>query len=154
MTLEQLADSLPNGFHDAEVEELVWNFRTNSASFSMTLWVPEEISENPETYRAGQLEVKDIVFIAIDPPFPSDLGPKPYKAKPETLSIDGMTTNADIFPNLSVLRQKIPADVEIYSLYVANWNSFIHIAAKEACLTWLGEREVRGKNSHKRGLAE
>jgi hypothetical protein len=32
MTLADVEATLPNGFHDAEIMELVWNYQTNSAS--------------------------------------------------------------------------------------------------------------------------
>jgi hypothetical protein len=79
MTLTEIEANLPNGFHDAEIEELIWNYRADSASFTMKLWVPEATDRDIEIYRLGRLDVRDIVFMAIDPPHPRDLDPKSYK---------------------------------------------------------------------------
>ncbi len=144
MTLAEIEANLPNGFHDAEIEELVWNYRTDSASFTMKLWVPEATDQDIEIYRLGRLDVKDIVFMAIEPPHPRDSDPKPYKPS-GALQIDGMVTTETIFPGLLKLKQKLPPEVQIYSFYVVNWNSNIHIAAGEAELVWIGEREIMGK---------
>jgi hypothetical protein len=144
MTLAEIETNLPNGFHDAEIEELVWNYRTDSASFTMKLWVPEATDQDIEIYRLGRLDVKEIVFMAIDPPHPRDLDPKPCKPS-GVLQIDGVATTETIFPGLSKLKQQLPSQAQIYSFYVVNWNSYIHIAAGEAELVWIGEREMMGK---------
>jgi hypothetical protein len=144
MTLAEIEANLPNGFHDAEIEELVWNYRTDSASFTMKFWVPEATDQDIEIYRLGRLDLKDIVFMAIDPPHLRDLDPKSYKPS-GALQIDGMTTTETIFPGLSKLKQQLPPETQIYSFYVVNWNSYIHIATGEAELVWIGEREIMGK---------
>jgi len=140
MTLAEIEANLPNGFHDAEIEELVWNYRTDSASFTMKLWVAEATDQNIEIYRLGRLDVKDIAFIAIDPPHPRDLDTKPHKPS-GSLQIDGMATTETIFPGLSKLKQQLSPETQIYSFYVVNWNSNIHIAIGEAELVWI----VNGK---------
>jgi hypothetical protein len=145
MTLADIEAILPNGFHDAEIEEFVWDYRENSASFTMQFWVPEETDENPEIYRRGRLDLSGIVFIIIDPPCPRILDPKPYKPSSGTLRIDGVQTTGSLLPNLATLRQAVSPEVSPYSFYVDNWNSYIHIAAKEANLAWIGEREIKGK---------
>jgi hypothetical protein len=74
MTLAEVEATLPNGFHDAEIMELTWNYQINSASFIMQLWVAEKTDLSLEVYRAARLDVKDIVFIAMDPPCPEEFG--------------------------------------------------------------------------------
>jgi len=143
MTLEQLADTLPNGFHDAEVEELVWNFRTSSATFTMQLWVAEETDQNPEVYRAARLQVRDIAFMAVDPPSVDGSEMLQLKPRYDDLTIDSNRAEEKWFPILPKIMQRLPAATEVYSFYVNDWNSWIHIASKEAKLTWLGEKTTR-----------
>src|SRR5882757_2617097 len=131
MTLADIEATLPNGFHDAEVEEFVWNFRTNSASFTMVLWVAEDGDESLEVYREGRLDLKCVIFIMIDPPYPRELDPRPSTSSSGTLRIDGVETTESILPNLSTLTETVSADVSPYSFYVENWNPYIHIAAKD-----------------------
>lgn len=140
MTLADVEATLPNGFHDAEIEQFIWDYRTNSASFTMELWVAEQGNQSQEVYRKGRLDLKGIIFITIDPP---DI--KPYKASLGTLRIDGLTTTESILPNLATLTETVTQCINPYSFYVDNWNSYIHIAAKESELIWIGEREIRTK---------
>ena len=134
MTFSEIDEILPNGFHDAKIEQMTWDFQKNTAIFDMEFWVATEQS-NPEVYRKGKVELRNILFIAIDPPRPSDFGPKPYRFKAHSLNIDGQLTDERIFPGLHPLKQQLPSDIEIFSFYVEDWNSFIHISA-EAELVW------------------
>lgn len=145
MTLSDVEATLPNGFHDAEIAELVWDYRTNSASFMMELWVAEEGDESPEVYRTGRLDLKGIIFIMIDSPSPRELDPKPYKYASGALQIDGFKTTESMLPNLAALAATVSLAASPYSFYVANWNSYMHIAAKDAELVWIGERRIATK---------
>lgn len=141
MTLAEVEATLPNGFHDAEIEEFVWDYRRNSASFQMELWVAEEGDESLEVYRAGRLDLNGVIFIMIDPPCPGELE-LPYKYASGTLQIDGIETTESMLPNLTALAETVSPDARPYSFYVVNWNSYMHIAAKEAELVWTGERKI------------
>jgi hypothetical protein len=134
MTLAQIDEILPNGFHDAEIEQLIWNFQTNSAVLDIDFWVATEEKER-EKRRSGRVELQGVVFLTVNPPEPSELDPKPYHPS-GTLQIDGVLTNESVFPDLPNLKSVLPQGTEVFSFYVVNWNSFIHIAASEATLVW------------------
>ena len=134
MTLAQIDETLPNGFHDAEIERLDWNFQTNSAVLDIDFWVAIE-EEDREKRRRGRIELQGIIFLSVGLPEPSELDPKPYHPS-GTLQIDGMLASEEILPNLPKLLPYLPSGIEIFSFYVVNWNSFIHIAAAEAMLGW------------------
>ncbi|MFL6389829.1 MAG: hypothetical protein ACJ71U_20310 [Terriglobales bacterium] len=134
MTLAQIDEILPNGFHDAEIEQLIWNFQTNSAVLHIDFWIATE-EKDREKCRRGRVELQGVLFLAVDPPEPRQLDPKPYHPS-GTLQIDGMLTNERVFPCLPKLKSALPSGSEIFSFYVVNWNSFIHIAAAEATLVW------------------
>jgi hypothetical protein len=142
MTLADIEHLLPNGFHDAQIEQFVWDYRTNSASFIVELWVAKEEDESLEVYREARLDLKGIIFIMIDPPCPRELDPKPYKSSSGTLQIDGFETTESMLPNLATLLEGVSAGTSPYSFYVVNWNSYIHVAAKEAELVWTGKRKT------------
>lgn len=138
MTLAQIDETLPNGFHDAEIEQLMWNFQTNSAVLDIDFWVATDKKER-EKRRLGRVELQGILFVVVDPPQPRELDPKPYHPS-GTLQIDGVLTNESVFPNLPKLKSALPPGTEIFSFYVINWNSFIHIAAAAAELIWAVEK--------------
>lgn len=100
----------------------------------MIFWVATERS-NPEIYQKGTVELRNILFIAIDPPNPRALDPKPYQFKAHSLQIGGQVADESTFPRLHSLKPELPSDIEIFSFYVVSWNSFIHISA-EAELIW------------------
>ncbi len=135
MTLAEIHESLPNGFHDAEIRKFVWDFATESATFEIDLLIGVPEAEDREERRAGRLELRGILFIAIDPPYPGELDPRPYKPS-GAFQIDGMVANEKIFEVLPKLKPELPPNTEIFSFYVVNSNSFIHIAAKEADWVW------------------
>jgi len=52
------------------------------------------------------------------------------------MDIDGVPTSATILPSLPALVRN-PSDVQkFYSLYVYDWNSYIHLACAEAIIEW------------------
>ena len=58
MTLEELADTLPNGFHDAQVSSVSIDYVKREARLLMDLWVGDLSSQNEEerqVYRSGEL---------------------------------------------------------------------------------------------------
>jgi len=136
MTLAQIDEMLPNGFHDAEVEQFIWNFQQNSAVFDIDFWIATGDDHDREKRRRGRIELQEIAFIAIEPPDPRESDPRPYSSSLGTLQIDGSLADAKSFPQLPKLRPNLPADAEIFSFYVVNWNSFIHISAIKARLVW------------------
>jgi hypothetical protein len=136
MTLAQINETLPNGFHDAEIEQFIWDFSQDTAVLKINFWTATEEDQDPEKYQRGIIEIHKIVFIAVDPPDPAQYGPKPYRGSGGTLQIDGMVADEKIFPMLSQLKPSLPSEIEVFSFYVENWNSFLHIAAAEAILNW------------------
>ncbi len=135
MTLAQLDSTLANGFHDAEISRWEWNFLAASASFEMDFWVATDEADIDKR-RPGTLELTGVIFISVDPPNPRDLDPKPLRPNCEEIQIDGMPATADIFPGLPKLSAALPTGTEVFSFYVSNWNSFIHIACREATIKW------------------
>jgi hypothetical protein len=136
MTLAQLNEILPNGFHDAEIEQFIWDFRRDTAVLDINFWTATEEDQDREKRQRGSIEIHKIVFIAVDPPDPRQSDPRPYRGSSGSLQIDGMVADDKIFPVLSQLKPNLLPNIEIFSFYVVNWNSFMHIAASEARLTW------------------
>jgi hypothetical protein len=75
MTLTQIDDELPNGFHDAEIEQIDWDLEHGSIVLDIDFWVATDDSER-ELRRKGRVELQEIFYFAIDPPAPRELDPK------------------------------------------------------------------------------
>jgi hypothetical protein len=67
MTLEEIADSLPNGFHDAQINSITINYVKREMSIVLEIWVAEG-PEDSEEYRPAELKVLDFLFCVIEAP--------------------------------------------------------------------------------------
>jgi hypothetical protein len=113
-----------------------WNFMEDAAFFDVSFWVGSLEEENSEKYRRGRIELQQILFISFEPPSPADSDPRPYRSSRGSLQIDGVLADESNFAEFARCKKEISPNTEIFSLYVSNWNSFIHIAAAVAKLVW------------------
>jgi hypothetical protein len=128
MDIFQIADSLPNGFHDSELTELALNFAKRSAHLSLSVWIGDNTER--ETYRAATLELRGVDYCLIDPPDPR----YPFRSD-QPLTID-LTTPEQSTQALQITG--VP-----FRFWVAQWNSFIHMCAADAAFEWAGIPLVR-----------
>jgi hypothetical protein len=134
MTLEEIENETPNGLHDAELRSIRIDYSSRTALLGVNLHVglPSDASDSArEAYRAAEIVISGLVFVAIDPPASDRLsqveGGLWIDAGPGTRE----TLNPDAL-------KALPADAFVHWIYVREWNSFIHIVARSASLNWLG----------------
>jgi hypothetical protein len=134
MTLEELADTLPNGFHDAQVSGISLDYLKREASFTLDIWVGDSSSQNErarEAYRSAELKLSGLLYCAIEPPDAS----YPY-AESGKLWVDaGALESADFRPSVQ-LPESLPDGAFACWFFVQGWNSFIYVGAMEASLEW------------------
>lgn len=134
MRLDELEDSLPNGFHDASIEGIVVDYVSQRATLQMKLLVssPEtETQSEREIYKRAELQLLGILYFVIEAPDPS------YKyAEGKALTIDAGKTSEKSSPAPPIPLDQLPTGVSAYWFFVSDWNSFIHIAAMDAKLQW------------------
>jgi hypothetical protein len=146
MTLEELENTLPNGLHDAEVMRISVDYELRILALDLDVWVGDmdEAPEKREAYRKGLIEISGLLFLAMEPPDPN----RPFQNG--SLRIDG----CDLSKNLDKkLLDSLPPEAFFRSLWVSEWNAFIHIAAREAHLKWADETVVyrnRREQAHPR----
>ena len=70
MTFEELAQKLPNGFHDAEILKISMDFVNRSIVIGMNLLTGVPGDPDPERYRPGALRVVSPYLFFIKPPDP------------------------------------------------------------------------------------
>src|SRR5260370_42353834 len=70
MTFEELAQKLPNGFHDVEILTISMDFVNRSIVLGMNLLVGMPGDPDPERYRPGALRVVSPYLLFIEPPDP------------------------------------------------------------------------------------
>ena len=130
MTLNQLEHTLPNGLHDAELQDICVDYVQRRLTLQLQIWVGDldGPSEKREAYQKARIEISGLQFFAIDPPDPA----YPYSdSKPSRIDISDMSKNLD-----ERLLASLPAGTFFSSIWVNNWNGFAHIAAVNAHLVW------------------
>jgi hypothetical protein len=132
VTLEELEDTLPNGVHDAEIRKVSIDYSERKVTFDLCVWVGDmdDPPERREAYREAQLVLLGLLFLVIEPP-----DPKYPFADSTKLVIDG----CDMREHLpSELLASLPSDAFVRSIWVNEWNAFMHVAARDADLAWQG----------------
>ncbi|HEY9403335.1 MAG TPA: hypothetical protein VIQ24_11770 [Pyrinomonadaceae bacterium] len=134
MTLEELADTLPNGLHDAQVSRISLDYLKREARFTLDVWVGDSSSQDEEmreAYRSGELKLSGLLYCAIEPPDAS----YPY-AKADKLWVDaGALESANVRPTVK-LPEPLPEVAFACWFFVQGWNSYIYVGAMEASLAW------------------
>jgi hypothetical protein len=138
MTLDELDNKLPNGFHDAEIFSYEVDFAGASAKFHLNLLVgwPDDPPGEREEYQEAAVVVSGLCFLSIDPPSPT----YPFLPDGKPISVSGDPADADTLPSLPDLAAKFPGGTWCYRFFVHDWNAFIYIAARDAQVTWVGEK--------------
>ncbi|HEV2646080.1 MAG TPA: hypothetical protein VGU46_06920 [Acidobacteriaceae bacterium] len=64
MNLTEMAEQLPNGLHDAEIEEFTYNIAQQSVVFKVNVWIGtmDQPSSERERYRWGLLRFQGVEF--------------------------------------------------------------------------------------------
>jgi hypothetical protein len=127
MNLSDLADTLPNGLHDLLVERLSIDFVARVLTLDVDVWIGDvtasEASER-NARRKGTLRMDGLVLCVFDPPDPK----YPYDKADTLWLVD--------FYDADPATVDLPAGAFSHRFFVQQWNSFIHVAARSAVLTW------------------
>ena len=146
MTLEELEDTLPNGLHDSEVVRINVDYESRILALDVDVWVGDmgNAPDKREAYKRARIEISGLLFLVMEPPDPN------YPFATGDLRIDG----CDMRKNLdNKLLESLPAGSFFRSIWVNEWNAFIHIAAIEAQISWTAEAVVyrgRAEQGHPR----
>jgi hypothetical protein len=135
MTLDEVAGSLPNGFHDAELRAVTIDFVKREARLSLDIWIGDD--DDREAYRRAELTLTGLIFWIVEPPDAR----YPY-GQADHLIID-MGSVASLPREKQPTLPPIPESAFSNWLFVVEWNAFIYVAAEDADLIWQGERTVR-----------
>jgi len=137
MTLDDLAASLPNGLHDAELRAVNIDFVRGVARLDLDIWIGDEFER--EAYRNARIELSRLLFWITEPPDPR----YPF-AEHGGLRIAAGPLTEDTPKNRPSL-PPVPPDRFANWIFVTDWNAFIFVAAGDASLEWLGERINRDR---------
>jgi hypothetical protein len=122
MTIEDIEQVLPNGFHDSIITGVHVNYAERTAQIDIDNLVSGPDAADEE-YRSVKLCISGLLYFVIEPP------EAPYTAHPELSIVDGGSSEV---ASASPLPKPLPAGAFTYWFFVNNWNSFIHVAALHA----------------------
>ncbi len=135
MTLDGLAASLPNGFHDAELMTIAIDFIKREVRLTLDIWIGDD--KEREAYRQAEVTLSGLIFWVSEAPDSR----YPY-GEPRSLRIDAGSLT-ELHPEKRPTLPSIPQSAFSNWLFVVDWNAFIYVAAEDACLKWRGERTTR-----------
>ena len=124
MTLEEIEQSLPNGFHDSTISSVRLNYVQRTAEMDMELWMSGSDDEDREKYRPATLSITELIYFVIEPPG------VPNTSHAEPSLVDG--GSSELEQSAYPLPKPLPAGAFTYWFFVSNWNAFIHVAASSA----------------------
>ena len=132
MTFEELDQRYPNGFDDAEITSIAISYRTRTAAIELNLRGQQPESSASQIYRPGLLTIQGFYYFSIEPP---DIDHLHQTARP-LIQVDGLSEDPREFPLFERVKPNLPAGAFSCRLFVHDWNSFIHIAARDAQFSW------------------
>lgn len=130
MTLKELDASLPNGFHDSEIQSILLNYVRATATLELSIWVGQLDAppEKREAYKEATLTVSGIQFATIGPPL-ADF--RTSKAKAITVDYSEDTAALD-----QAMLARLPQASFVGRFFVFDWNAFIYLAGMNAEILW------------------
>ena len=150
MTLKELENTLPSGFHDSALKSFAVDYerRTVRLDISLSVGDPDGPREQRDDYRGAQIEVSGLVFFVVDPP---DAG-YDFGSRGEVWIKDGYETRSILEFTKTIdkkLLDAVPPGAFLHSFFVNDWNSYMHICASDCSIKWFGVAERhQGRRQH------
>jgi hypothetical protein len=136
MTFDEVAASLPNGFHDAELQRFEMDYVLRTLRFDLVVWIGNlDDPGRRELYRPARLTLDDVAFLVIEPPdvnYPSLTAGR--------IRIDAGEGQP---PQSSSTLPVAPAGTRTTWIYLEELNTFLLFAAGNASLEWTGSEVNR-----------
>jgi hypothetical protein len=125
MTLVEIENSLPNGFHDALLKKVSVDYLKREAVLEIGIDTSTPEMEECKHW-TGRLTLTDLLFCAIDPP----------DTLPQTQTNDGLwisdTGRAEEKQFSSKMKHQMPKGAFVHYFFINEWNAFLYVAAKSA----------------------
>ncbi len=137
MKIEDIERELPNGFHDALLQNIFIDYDRHEAIFEMKVWIGDIDSESKElreVYRKGQLKLGGLRYCIIEAPDPG------YPWCDTKLTIDAGTVGSLKKAPSVRLPEPLSEEVSVHWLFIRQWNAFIYVSATDARFEWTEEQ--------------
>jgi hypothetical protein len=124
VTIEELEDKFPNGFHDSQLVGLTVDFPTESLRVELDVDCNDP---DPNVYTRIKFRLTGLSLFIVEPP---DL--RISLSYGHTIHTCGDETSDKILSGLETYRKNVPAGSFFYSFFLTHWNCFVHVAATDA----------------------
>ncbi len=138
MNWDELEQLLPNGFHDARLDEISINYRARTAVFELELWAVTERPEHrpaevPNLYRRGKVTFLGLLACTMDVPNGEYQVPDACEL---WVDVAPMSYAISEFPSWP--KEPLPEGAFSRAFYFLNdAASYVHIAAQDIDFEWL-----------------
>lgn len=124
MTIAEIENKFPNGFHDSYLIGMTVDFPSGSARIELDLDCDDP---DPNTFTRIKLRLTGLSLFIVDQP--DNRIPLSYE---DSIWTSGYETSEDILNNLRSYREHVPAGSFFYSFFLHHWDCFVHLAATNA----------------------
>jgi hypothetical protein len=129
MNLAQIADILPNGFHDAKLIQFELDKGGSTAILQMRILVSDIVRESagePIRYKPAELSIMGLSTVDV----PTEFSREQWSS----LDVEGFIPNEKQWLRFATLDET--ARQNAYSFFIRDWNTFIHTVASNAEINW------------------
>jgi hypothetical protein len=134
MTIEEIGDSLPNGFHDADIYSINIEYGKEEATFLIDVDLSSFEGPVDIPHREGLLKLTGLLYCVIEPPTGSFS--KEYVSSPDKLSIASDSSDFSLLHSSPKLPEPLPDGSFRHWFFITSHNSFIYVAAMDASFEW------------------
>jgi hypothetical protein len=136
MTFREVAASLPNGFHDAELQRFEMDYVHRQLRFDLAVWIGDMDDERRrELYRPARLTLDTVAFLVIEPPDTN----YPW-LRPGPIRIDAGEGQPS---QSSSALPSTPVGTSIAWMYLGEVNRYLFFSAGNVLLEWTGPEQNR-----------
>ena len=132
MTFQALEESLPNGFHDAQLKTVFIDYVEHQLTMDLEILVGVPEAIDPDEYRSATLIATGLYFFIIDPPDAKH----PFITKDTPLGVSGDDEWPASLADLRVGLNQTNSDFTYHRFFCDDWNSFVYVAAADVQLSW------------------
>jgi len=137
MTFHERSQTLPNGFHDAELSHFEKDYLSRRLTFDLMVWTGDMENKGiRELSRPARVPLERVAFLSIEP-----LDTKYDWLTSGAVIVD---TGEGHLQQETYSLPKPPPNTSETWFYIKTTNSFLHMAAGDALLEWTGPEENRG----------
>ena len=130
----EIEKQLYNGLHGTHIEQLTVDYLARTAEFRLQVLVPIDDSDpnSKSRFRKGHFRVTGVAFLSAEVPDPH----YHFMGGP-AIEVGGLLdTPSKICPQIAELQRELGNSYFFHSLFVEEWNGFVHFAGTDASFEW------------------